>query len=170
MRFVIFTAFLALAVGGCARPSSDDGVATAEGAQPVAQQSADPDRPSDDPQERLRQFVNCMRANGVDVPDPEPNDRTGKSVLNFGDGEIDKSKLLPAMEKCNKYMPGGGAKLELTPQEIERMRRFAQCMRENGVPTWPDPEPDGSFNAEAVGPINKDDPDIRATIEKCRAA
>ena len=168
MKFVIVATALVLAVSGCAKQPTGEGVASAGGGSP--QQSADPERPSDNPDERGRQFVACMRAHGVDLPDPEPGDKTGKTALRFEAGEIDKSKLAPAMEKCNKYLPAGGENLRLTPEQLESARRFAQCMRDNGVPNWPDPDPEGKFKTGDLTVISKDDPVVRATIAKCRAA
>ena len=164
-------ALAALAVSGCAKPPEGEGVASAGSVAGVsAQQSADPDRPSDNPDERVRQFVSCMRANGVDVPDPEPGDKTGKTALRFESvSGVDKSKLVAAMEKCNKYLPAGGQTLRLTPEELEQARQFAQCMRENGVPNWPDPDADGTFKTDSLAEIKKDDPSVQAAIEKCRA-
>jgi hypothetical protein len=28
---------------------------------------------------------------------------------------------------------------------IQQLQRFAQCIREHGIPNWPDPKSDGSF-------------------------
>jgi hypothetical protein len=30
-------------------------------------------------------------------------------------------------------------------QDMANLRHFAQCMRDNGIPEWPDPKPDGTF-------------------------
>jgi hypothetical protein len=32
-----------------------------------------------------------------------------------------------------------------TPEELRGLLGFAQCMRENGLPEWPDPQADGTF-------------------------
>jgi hypothetical protein len=48
--------------------------------------------------------------------------------------------------------------------------QYAQCMRANGVPNFPDPGPDGRFAlTHGEGGINQDDPKFRAASEKCRA-
>jgi hypothetical protein len=170
MKLVIFSTVVVLAIGGCARPSEEEGVATAAGIS--ATQSADPDRPSENPQERVRQFVACMRANGVDVPDPESDDRTGKTALRFDDAitAAEKAEIVAAMEKCNKYFPSGGENIRLTPEHVESARRFGQCMRDNGVPAWPDPDADGNFKTDSLTAVRKDDPAVQAALEKCRAA
>ena len=33
----------------------------------------------------------------------------------------------------------------LTAAEVAKLRRFAQCMRQHGLPRWPDPKSDGTF-------------------------
>jgi hypothetical protein len=34
---------------------------------------------------------------------------------------------------------------ELTAEDMTKLRQFAACMRENGFPTYPDPDPQGNF-------------------------
>ncbi|WP_117215077.1 hypothetical protein [Allorhizocola rhizosphaerae] len=159
---------LALGVlGACAQPETE-GVATASGQ--TNQVSNDPDKPADNPEERTKQFVECLRAEGLDVPDPELGDGTGKTALRFlaEGGKIDKAKFGPAMEKCSKYMPEGGRNVQLTPEQLEQARKFAQCMRDNGVSDWPDPDPATGGFAGGVQ-VNKDDPNLRTAIDKCRS-
>jgi hypothetical protein len=164
-RGICATAVLLSLLMGCSKPDGE-GVATVSGAQP--QQSADPSAPSDNPEERVRQWVACMRAEGIEVPDPEPGDRTGKSALVFEAPAGDKAKIGAAIEKCHRYMPDGGqaARQPLTAEEIEERRRSAQCMRENGFPDFPDPNAEGRFEN---GP-DKTDPAVRAAMEKCMEA
>jgi len=168
MRFVIITATALLALAaGCSKQPEGDGVASAGGVA-AAQQSGQPINPADNPEERVRQFVTCMRENGVNVPDPEPGDTVGKSAMQFDANGLDKSKLNAAMEKCLPYLPGGGEDFIMTPERLEATRRMAQCMRENGLPNFPDPLPDGSFDGDQMGGIGKDSPAFRAARDKCR--
>lgn len=158
---------LLIAVSACS-PAQQEGIPTAGGQ--VQNQNASA-KPADDPAERGRQFVACMRAEGVEVPDPEPGDTSGKSALRFEDGNIDKFKLSAALEKCSVYLPQGGEPGRMSPQRLEAARRLAVCMRENGVPQWPDPDADGNFKAGDAGPeVDKDNPAVRSALEKCRAA
>jgi hypothetical protein len=63
-------------------------------------------------QEQLRQWAQCMRDNGVDIPDPDAN---GGGFMFGGDSQIDRDnpKFQAAMEACqDKFTfrgPGGGA-------------------------------------------------------------
>ncbi|HEX6681475.1 MAG TPA: hypothetical protein VF062_01675, partial [Candidatus Limnocylindrales bacterium] len=91
------------------------------------------------------------------------------TALRFEANNLDKTKLGPAMEKCGKYLPDGGDNVRLSPEQIEQVRKFAQCMRDNGATNWPDPEPDGTFKTGSGSGINKDDPAVAAALEKCRA-
>ena len=43
---------------------------------------------------------------------------------------------------------------------------YAQCMRENGVPAFPDPDAEGRFRG--VGHEQQDNPKYRAAVEACR--
>src|SRR5262245_47430650 len=138
MKFVVLSMVLLFAVGGCAKEPDGEGVATVGGAS--AQQSGTPEKPADNPDERARQLVACIRANGVNVRDPEPGDQGGKTSMNFDSAEGDKAKFVAALEKCRIYMPAGGENGRATPEQIENLRRFAQCMRDNGVANWPDPD------------------------------
>ncbi|MDR3083353.1 MAG: hypothetical protein LBV60_20950, partial [Streptomyces sp.] len=78
-------------------------------------------------------FARCMRENGVDMEDPQP----GKPMRVMGDGSTDLNK---AMQACRKYMPQGGpGSPGSDPKAQEQMRKYAQCMRKNGVENFPDP-------------------------------
>jgi hypothetical protein len=161
---------LGLALSGCAGQGGDTpAVATANnGAAPAASESA---APSDE--ERARQFAACMREEGIDVPDPEPGagGAAGGNQRDFAfriEGS-DKGKLNAAMEKCRQYLPNGGEMRPLTPEQLERQRELAKCMRANGVPDFPDPDPNGG--GAIIRDFAKDQVDedaMRNAIEKCR--
>ena len=48
----------------------------------------------------------------------------------------------------------------------EAVRAYAQCIRDNGVPDFPDPDPDG--RVRGPGHEQQDDPKFRAAMETCR--
>jgi hypothetical protein len=90
-------------------------------------------------------FAGCMRANGVsEFPDPNAS---GKLTL---DGIVNGSSLNPstpafkqAISACKDLEPAGftGGKRS-APQQAAGLK-FAQCIRNNGVPDFPDPIPNG---------------------------
>src|SRR5262245_42232837 len=64
---------------------------------------------SEDRQDQAVKFAQCMRDHGVDMPDPETDDK-GRVRLRVGTGEkINKDKVDAAMEACKKYSPIGNS-------------------------------------------------------------
>jgi hypothetical protein len=67
--------------------------------------------PSPDPQmlEQMRQFTQCMRDHGIDVPDPDPGG--GGVAISKGPGGInpDDPKFTAAEQACQDKLPGKGA-------------------------------------------------------------
>jgi hypothetical protein len=50
----------------------------------------------------------------------------------------------------------------------DQARKYAECMRENGVPNFPDPGPDGRFDLKDFNAGNLDREKIRQAREACR--
>jgi hypothetical protein len=118
-----------------------------------------------DPVKAGRAFARCMRANGVpDYPDPDPSGRPGAGHEAF---DRDDPTFKAANEKCRDLLPGGGEHETPNPEAIKELLKFAQCMRANGVPDFPDPGADGRFPREAEQGAH-DDPKFQAASEKCR--
>lgn len=156
---------LVWALAGCS-DGAGAGVATAGGAAPAgASASASPTSAAD----QGRRFAECMRENGVDVPDPDPT--SGK--VQFGDLKRgDKQDVGEAMEKCHQYLPmGREPSRQLSPEDVEKQRKFAECMREHGVDV-PDPDPQGRIRItiDREGRrIDRSDEQFREAFHACRA-
>ncbi|MFI0371251.1 hypothetical protein ACH35V_25590 [Actinomadura sp. 1N219] len=104
-------------------------------------------------------FAQCMRENGVDVPDPGSVD---EKSMRLGKG-TDRKKLQAALEKCQSWLKAGGKFPDLKdPKVRDQYVKFAQCMREHGVDV-PDPGPDGQI-AIPTASAGRD------AVEKARAA
>lgn len=91
----------------------------------------------DAPIGRLVAYANCMRHHGLPTyPDP---DRNGNLVVTPAD-RIDPGspQYKRAAAACTKLAPGAAPGEGMTPAEhkaaLERMTRYAQCMRKRGVP------------------------------------
>ncbi|MDG4822197.1 hypothetical protein O7635_10065 [Asanoa sp. WMMD1127] len=158
MRRAVVPLLLVLGLGlaACDSGKTTPGVATAGGATPTASAGA---AASDE--ERGRAFAACMRDNGVDMPDPQPGAKTGIEL-----DKLDKDKVLDAVDACREFMPGGGKDVKLNPDQLEKQRELAVCMRANGVPDFPDPDPAGATVREYI--LDKHDDDVLAALEKCR--
>lgn len=99
-----------------------------------------------------RQYSQCIRDHGVpNFPDPVIND--GHIGLPADSTGADAKRALaanPAAEQaCKSIMdrvpPAAKNGKPPTAQELQGMLQYAQCMRANGIPEWPDPLPDGTF-------------------------
>lgn len=56
-----------------------------------------------------------------------------------------------------------------TAADVPKLRAFAKCMRDNGVPDWPDPKADGSF-PQQDDPVARQGktPQLVAAVQACR--
>jgi hypothetical protein len=115
-----------------------------------------------DEAEAGRTYAQCMRDNGVpDFPDPDANGQ----LRGPGHEQQDNPTFRVAMEKCRDLAPGGEHQRS-DPASVEQMRKFSQCMRDNGLPDYPDPDPDG--RVRGPGHEQQDNPTFRAAMETCR--
>ena len=138
-------------------------------------------------EERLLEFAQCMRDNGVEFPDPVVEaDGTIAFGLRPGRGgggqgetlqNIGRDPDLPAARAaCQPIIeglalgPGGQNFDEVRIELMDRLLEFAQCMRDNGVDV-PDPDPNafspGSGGGRPFGDLDFDDADVSEAFEVC---
>ncbi len=163
-RILALGLLFTVAVTGCGKAPTGDGVASAGGA-PSASASAGAPAGGDDEDAPLK-FSQCMREQGLTwFPDPQP--AGGGIRIDIPKG-ADKAKVDAAMEACKKWAPGGGDRGRADPQDLENARRMAQCMRDNGVPDFPDPGPDGGIriDGDKIG-MGPGDPTFDKADEAC---
>jgi hypothetical protein len=93
--------------------------------------------------EQAMRFAACMRSNGVGAF-PDPSGRGGFTI----DAVVNGSSLNPnapafkhAISACKNLEPAGFTGAKVTPQQAAARLKFAQCIRVNGVPDFPDPAP-----------------------------
>ena len=161
-----FGAVVVLGLGACGNTNDGAQVANANGGT-TATTTQPADQPAVDEDERRQQFTQCMREHGVDLPDPEPG--SGGKVRVHGAGP-DKEKMQAAMEACRQFMPNGGERMQLSPEDLEKMRQMAQCMREHGV-DMPDPDPNGGgllIQKDAQGEPDVDQEKLDQAFQACR--
>ncbi|MGP0051628.1 MAG: hypothetical protein ACLPZR_22645 [Solirubrobacteraceae bacterium] len=85
-------------------------------------------------------FATCMRANGVpNFPDPSPE---GGVALPAGTNPFSPA-FMAARAKCQKLTGSGppsfGSSTHPSAQTLAKLVRIARCMRQHGVPQFPDP-------------------------------
>jgi hypothetical protein len=116
-------------------------------------------------------FSACMRAHGIpEYPDPDSSGSLPKGTAqDFG---VSTSRYQAAERACRHLLPEGDTTFTasliqclmngdgdcpqaLVQRALTEGRTFAQCMRNQGVPTWPDPTVDStgrpSFQTTAAG-------------------
>jgi hypothetical protein len=95
-----------------------------------------------------RQVVQCLRDNGMpNLPDPSI-DADGEPHFPGGDPgdppERARRACEPIYDRLSERARGDDPRTR-PPTDIPALLRFARCMREHGMPDWPDPKPDGTF-------------------------
>lgn len=162
--WAVAAAVLALALAGCGGDGGDGGGIASAGGAASAAPGASPSAAKDDYQAML-DFTECMRGEGVEMPDPEPG---GGVQLRFQG--TDPAKVEAAMTKCRPLMPNGGELRQADPERIEKARQYSRCMRDNGVPEFPDPDPQTGGIMLRAGPgsgLDPNDPTFAAAQKTC---
>ncbi|MFG1920519.1 hypothetical protein [Cryptosporangium sp. NPDC048952] len=149
---------LALAGGGSAAMASENPPDSGEASIGIASE-----RPFS--QADIAKFTKCMRANGI--PDFEAPTVTPPSGDEPGHVEsrlpkdVDQDVVRKATEKC---APGRPAKAR--PADVKKLKRYAKCMRENGVENFPTPSADGSLRL-SKDEIDPESDEFKAAEEAC---
>jgi hypothetical protein len=92
-------------------------------------------------------FARCMRAHGLTgFPDPG---RRGEISIAPGSGVDPRSPVFQSAQRaCQRLLPKGGVPEQMSASQRRAALAFAECMRANGVSSFPDP----SQNAPTPGP------------------
>jgi hypothetical protein len=155
---------LAVVLAGCAKHPKTNGVASVGG--PASTAATPSAGPSMSMQERALKFGQCMRDHGIPMDDPEVDDQGHVNVKIGGPGSapVDQAKMEAAQKACQQYAPFGDPGTDHPDPSAEaNARQMAQCMRDNGVENFPDPD-GGRITID--GSI-ADDPDFQKAQEKC---
>jgi hypothetical protein len=148
---------VAAAAAGCAGGGDPPGVATAAtggAATPAGSASADTGAVAEYVAS-TRAYVRCMRDEGIALPDPDARGHIDYSRLG-GNGVLKKDpKFQAASQKCSGLRLPVPEELQeklppLSPEQVGHVREYAKCMRANGVPAFPDPDPDGHFSRGGI--------------------
>ncbi len=176
---IVLVLVLAACSGATGGSTASDGVAQAEGgsgSDAGADASGSPGA-TKDPEEAMLAFAECMRENGVDMPDPDAgeggglmfrrdSDDAGGGGPDFGSDDFRKAEA-----GCREHLegaglgPGGGG--ELSEEAEEAMLAFAKCMREQGI-DMPDPGPGGLIEARPDSGADPFSEEFQKAQESCR--
>ena len=130
----------------------------------AAQAAADPAS-----QEQTVKYSECMRANGVaDFPNPDADGQ-----IRYGGISVSKETWTNAVDKCRGLEPADWPDdAGRTPEQQQAALQFAQCVRENGVPDFPDPATPGDPLIDTTkmrGDVSaRSIPELKPAVEACR--
>jgi hypothetical protein len=163
----VFAVALTLALAACGGGSGDSGDGVASLGGQGSGGTGTTANGSKDPQEAAIEYAQCMREQGVDMPDPGAN---GELQLQVGPGN--QEKVEQAQKKCGPLLEN--ARPRLSEEQRSAMQdgllAFAKCMREHGI-DFPDPQfgEGGKVTQRDVrGGIDPDDPKFQEAQEACQ--
>lgn len=112
-------------------------------------------------------YSECMRDNGLE-DFPDPSEDGGGGGLTLPEGMDDESEEFQAAENaCEDLMPGPGPEDLIDADLFAELIRYAECMREQGIADFPDPEEDGlNVHFDELG-IDPDSEEYQAALTAC---
>jgi hypothetical protein len=127
-------------------------------------------------QDQLLKFTQCMRQHGVDMPDPVNGairfsrtpapGQTAPAV--YAPIEADP-QFQAAQNACKQYLPdGGNGSGQTSQQQLDQATRFAQCMRDHGVPMQDPKAEGGGITFQGVAPgVDPKSPQFQQAQQAC---
>ncbi len=92
-----------------------------------------------------RAAVRCIRQHGMpNFPDMVYDQRTGSWVIPAGTRKAPPSAVAPCRSLLDRITTKNSQR-PLSAADIAKLRQLAQCMRQHGLPDWPDPNGEGAF-------------------------
>lgn len=111
-------------------------------------------------------YARCLREHGVDAKDPDPKPEANSMYAAMADGSA-LPVTDPAFKACEaRAGEGNTVSLYVSPEDMKKHRAFSACMRENGLPGYPDPDP-RTAQVPDNPPFTKER--FRAAWEACHA-
>jgi hypothetical protein len=111
-------------------------------------------------------FAHCMRAHGVpNWPDPNTSGVFDKSKVTTQQLEVSSAQLQVAQNACQALLPAES----VTQQRLNAAQalQFSQCVRNHGVPNFPDPDGSGRIPDPASVGIDQGSPQFQAANVAC---
>jgi hypothetical protein len=101
--------------------------------------------PRPDTASLVRQLLQCVRSHG-DPAFPDPDIGQDGIPRWPADTHPPSQQAQQACGSIYDRLPKPAATHPPTAADLAQERQFAQCMRQNGLANWPDPNADGSFS------------------------
>jgi hypothetical protein len=113
--------------------------------------------------DQMVEYTKCMRGQGLDMPDPKPGEGPQSIMAWVQNSGVEPSRFRQANAACQDKLPSGIRDRAGSQDTQERMLKFAQCMRDNGV-NMPDPK-GGQLD---FGSLDRNSPQYKDAEAKCR--
>jgi hypothetical protein len=115
--------------------------------------------------EKAVKFAECIRSNGVsEFPDPDASGQFAYGIKSGSPLDPSSAAWQKAIGACKTLEPARFMPTNFTTKQMEARLKFAQCVRANGVPDFPDPTATGPLVNVSNG---SSIPGLHATIQKC---
>ncbi|MPZ74480.1 MAG: hypothetical protein GEU74_14865 [Nitriliruptorales bacterium] len=155
--FVAVAAVVMLTLSAC-NAAGGDGVVSAGGrANPTATEDAE----TLDADAQALAFAECMRAEGIDIPDPGPDQEGLTAALHEAEEDYNRETYDQALTACEELLTHRDHDRGDHGPDAETMLELAECLREQGLEV-----PDNLFEGAALHDIEDDE--FRAAFEECR--
>jgi hypothetical protein len=119
-------------------------------------------------------FAECMRSHGVpSYSDPQlVNTPTARGIRMGGGGDPNSPQFKAANNDCKHLLPNGGngptqAQMQAA---MAHALKFAQCMRQHGVPNFPDPTESANGRDISIGGnVEANSPQVQTAQKACQS-
>ena len=123
--------------------------------------------------QKAAKFAECMRSNGVSkFPDPPASGAfTIDAIANGSSLDTSTPAFTQALSACRELEPTGFTGGKRSAQQTDAALKFAECIRANGVPDFPDPangQPLVDTNRIPSAATSSGMSILNAAMQKCR--
>lgn len=118
-------------------------------------------------------YAKCMREHGVsNFPDPDQASSGGMKVVVPKSVDQTSTTFKSAQAACQNllYQGNAGNAAGTRPFDATKVAAWAKCLRQNGLPNFPDPQVNGDaiiIDANAAGVTGRDDPKFAKAAAAC---
>jgi hypothetical protein len=116
----------------------------------------------------LREFVRCARANGMPNAPDLRLDSNGRVSIPPGTPDPPKSVERACRSIWERLPASARGDQERPPADLQALLRYARCMREHGMPDFPDPDANGNFVASPSMQREGKSPRLLRAMQACR--
>jgi hypothetical protein len=128
---------LLFVLAGCGAAGSGSGSGAGSGQAPSVQQRA---------QAVWLRYARCARSHGApNFPDPSVDGQGHASVPDPGPVKQESEQVQASCGAILGQLPAAARISAVTAAQLRQLKAFARCLRLHGMPSWPDPKPDGTF-------------------------